>query len=147
MDTREVSAIISRTAESVSALEPGTLVQHIVLSEMLGVGRREEREKYYNMIQKLKTELRVKHGVFLKTQHKLGYEYVKAGDEIDICDGGVAQGVKRIVRSVRQMQDIRMDKINNEEKKAKTLRIANERASLIGLLKLGNAQQQKAIAN
>lgn len=51
-------------------------------------------------------------------------------------------GLRQYVGGVKQMQYIAVDKIANEPLKQRTIKIAQDRANIIGMLKMGGEQKQ-----
>jgi hypothetical protein len=129
-----VTKMIDDVAENISTFAKGTMLTHISLAEMLGS---EWRSATYNSrVQQLKQTLKCKCGLFLENKAKLGYVIVATGKEIDHVDGRFIKTVHRLQNTVRDMNYIRLDGMP-EENKQRTIRIAQDRANTIGLLKLG----------
>lgn len=145
MDTRQVNQIVSQVAENIAAMSPGAVIPHLVLGEMLEVDRLKEPQRYYNLISKIKTELMRQHGIFLRTEHKVGYAICLPGDEIDLCEGKCKKGIKTIVRAGIETSQIRLNKIQDEAKRQKTLNGANKIGNIIGLLKMGGTANKSIV--
>jgi len=140
MDTRQVNVIISEAAKKIAGIELGTSLPHLVIEEMLGVQRLEEPQKYYRLVSKLRNELIRDYGIFLETDHKIGYRTCKRGDEIKLCAGEVRSGIRKIWKATAKTQFIRVDEIKDSEKRAQTIAMAQKLANLTGMLKAGQVE-------
>jgi hypothetical protein len=143
LDSRENSFIVNSTVEKIIAIEQGTPLSHLVLSEMLQT--KAKTHKYYGLIAKLKTKLRTEYGLFLKNINRMGYEIALPGDEIHLCVGAVQKGVKAIVRGIKETSDINLEKITDNKKRAFTVQSAQKMSNLYGMLKMGGVIETKAI--
>jgi hypothetical protein len=133
---------ISEAAEAISKMAEGTTLTHIVLSEMLE--ERPRTQAYYSMVRRLKNELMREYAIFLGTEIKVGYRIAESGTEIDIPDSKCKRAVNQFVKAVREMQYINIEIIKDEILKQRTIRIVQDRANVIGLLRLGEPRQIEA---
>lgn len=144
MDTREVNRLINEAAKNISSIAPGTTIPHLSMGELLGVQRHADKEKYYNMVGKLKKELQSVYGLFLRTETKIGYSIVMPGDEIDLCLGEFNAGKKKMWRATARTSCIRIDNIIDDAKRAQTISKAQKMANILGLLRFGQDRQMLA---
>lgn len=133
---------ISEAAEAISKMAEGTTLTHLALSDMLG--ERPKTQAYYSMVRRLKNELMREYSIFLGTEIKVGYKIAESGTEVDIPDSKCKRATNQYVRAVKEMQYIDLDKIKDDVLKQRTVRIAQDRANLIGLLNLGKPRQIEA---
>jgi hypothetical protein len=143
LDSRENAFIINSAVEKIVAVEQGTLITHIALSEMLQSKAKSAR--YYQLIIKLKNKLRMEHNLFLKNVNRMGYEIALPGEEIHLCIGTLQKGVKTIVRGIKETSDIDLDKITDNTKRTFTVQSAQKMSNLYGMLKMGGMIETKAI--
>ncbi len=137
MDTRKINQIVSEVASNIAGMTPGTTITHLVLSEQLQVDRLTEPGSYYSRVTKLKNELIRQHGIFLRTEHKIGYAVVLPGEEIQLCEGEYIRGYKTMRRAIGKTGNIRVEKITDQAKRTETIQKAQLMANKIGLLKMG----------
>jgi hypothetical protein len=142
MDTRKVNYIIAEASEKIASIEHDTVIVHLVMGEILGVQRQDEPQRYYMLARKVKSELEREYGIFLETVSKVGYRIVPKGNEINQCIGEAESGIKKIYRATAKTQYIRVDAIEDAEKRTKTIQIAQNMANMIGML---NAGQKRLI--
>lgn len=145
MDTRQVNVIIERACEKISVMEPGTIITHIVLEEMLEVKRLTDKEKYYSRVSKLRNELRNNYGIFLRTETKVGYSVCKRGKEIDLCLGKVRAGINKIRRGTVEAQYIRVDQITDDGERQRTIAESQKMANILGLVRMGQPQEREKL--
>lgn len=141
MDTRQVHQKVSQVAVNISAMSPGTTISHLVLCEMLEVDRIKEPQRYYHLIAKVKIELIRQHGVFLQTEHKVGYAICLPGEEIDLCEGEYTAGYNKMRRAAAKSTLIPIAKITDLDKRRKTIERAQAMTNCLGLLRLGGEQK------
>ena len=146
MDSRSINVIIDEAMRKIIEIEPGTIIPHLVLSELLDINYAEERDKYYGLVSRLKKELIRNHGIFLKTEHKMGYSLSKRGEEIDLCYGEMVSGVKKVGRAVSKTAFIRVDEIKDSQNRERTIVTAQKMANTFGLLRLGQPKDSKHYA-
>lgn len=133
-----VATKVSEAVVKILAMEKGTVIHHTVLAEM--AGERWGTNKYYSFINNLMGKLK-DNGVFLENENRIGYRIAASGEEIDTCNNGFQRGVKKMTNSVKDMAYIRVGDIKDEQKRQRTIQIAQSRANLIGMLKLGGAKE------
>jgi len=135
MDSANVQKIVSEAVDKIRAVANGTIVTHLTLEEMTGVSRAKEPQRYYRIVSKIKKELQRDCGLFLSTEQKLGYKITERGKEIDLCDGKYLKGIKQSVKAISEMQYIRVDEINNETLRNRTIQVAQSRMNTMTMLK------------
>lgn len=107
MDSQYLESIITDSANSISKMERGTIIPHLVLAELLKVKPKES--PYYQRVLKLKKKLEDDFHIFIRTEHKLGYYLCKPGEEIDNVAGSFMQGFGRMRKSVARTRNIILD--------------------------------------
>lgn len=138
MDTRKINDIVDEAAEKISSIAEGTILPHVVMEDMLGTSRLDNKERYYSLMGKLRDQLKQRHGIFLKTERKVGYSIALAGEEIDLCAGKVESGIKRVWRGIAEANLIRIDNIADADKKQRTISKAQKMSNILGLLRAGS---------
>lgn len=126
---------VNEAARAISEMASGTTLTHIAMAEILG--ERPKTQGYYSMVNRVKRELMQGHSVFLATEIGVGYKIAEPGTEIDVPDAKCKRATNQYVRAVKEMQHIDIDRIKDDCQKQRTIRIAQDRANLIGLMKLG----------
>ena len=128
--------VVNEACDAIKEMATGTTLTHVVLAEMLKSSPR--TQVYYNMVTRLRKQLVRDHSIFLGTNTRIGYVIAEPGQEIDIQDNKCKKATNQYVKAVKGMQYINVDKITDEQLKQRTLRIAHDRANIVGLLRLGN---------
>jgi hypothetical protein len=141
---RTANIVISEAAENISKMSKGTTVTHLVMAQMLET--KWKTPQYGVRVSQLRKRLRDVNGVFLVTEHKVGYRIANEGEEIEVCDSKCLKGIKFYRNGVKDMNQIRIDSISDPAKRNKTIQVAQNRANLLGLLKLGNSDNTNKIA-
>jgi hypothetical protein len=145
MDTREVNQLVEKAVESISTMTPGTTVSHLVLGDLLKADRKQDPGSYYSRVGKVRKDLMQEHGIFLQTEHKIGYTIVVPGKEIDHCRGDYIRGYKKMVGAVKNTSNINMEKIKTEADRRRTIEGAQQMASMVGMLRMGTGEVREAI--
>jgi len=127
----------------IAAIQPGTTIPHLVMENMLGVQRLNQPQRYYRLVRMVKTDLERNYGLFLHTEKAIGYSILAPGDEIGECVQDIRRGTKRILRGAVRSQLIRVEKIEDAEKRTKTINMAQRTANLAMMLKNGLAEFTK----
>ncbi len=137
----EKQKLINESCISIREMAPGTLLSHIVLAQMLDETPR--TQGYYNMVRRLSEQLKRDHSIFISVSHKIGYVIAEPGQEIDIQDTKCTRATNQYVKAVKGMQYIDIDKIKDERLRQRTLNIAQSRANIISMLRMGTAEVKK----
>jgi hypothetical protein len=119
----------------------GTQITHLTLAGLLEEPYR--TGGYYNMANRMIKQLRQKHSIFLGVEWNVGYKIIEPGREIDHQDGKCSRATKQYVRAVKGMNYINIDGITDEPLKQRTLKIAQDRANVIGLLRMGSPEAKQ----
>jgi hypothetical protein len=143
MDISERSKRIEEAAVKINNMSRGITIVHVVEADMLGVNYKST--KYWTMHSSLNRLLIKNYGIFLSNVNREGYKIMESGHEIDIPDSQCARSIRRYSKAVKDMNHIRIDTIKDEQLKQRTIRIAQDRANTLGLLKLGTVT--KAISD
>lgn len=130
MDSNKSYKLIQDTCDHLVTLPRNQTVLHNVLANMLGVKPRQQT--YYQLVIKLKRQLIQDYGVFLATEHKVGYRIVNYGEEIGLCEGEFISGAKRMKRAVVKTNYIRVDELP-EAAKSIALEKAQKMSNLMHL--------------
>lgn len=133
--TNEIAKRILEAAEVISQFPRGQVIDHLQMEALIGESRLGRRGRFYDMVSKLKSHLRVAHGIFLRTLHKTGYQIVEPGSEINITLGAFQRGVRTTGRAVAHTQMIRIQDILDMEKRRETLDTSNKMANIHGMLR------------
>ena len=67
----------------------------------------------------------------------IGYKIAESGHEIDVQDRKCKKANGLYSKAVKGMQYINIDSIKDDTLRQRTVRIAQDRANVLGLLKLG----------
>ena len=130
MDTNKVNEILNVALDSIVKLPKNQTVLHNVLATLLHAKPR--TQFYYNMVKKLRKQLIADYGIFMETEHKVGYRIVNPGEEIGMCEGEFISGAKRMKRAVVKTNYIRVDALP-EAAKTETLEKAQKMSNLMHL--------------
>lgn len=141
----QISQIIEEAANNIKDMSPGTVLPHLVVSELLDVDRLAEKQTYYNRVSKLSKELKRQWGIFLRTEYNVGYVIAQPGNEVDLCEDKFLRGVKVMNRAVVDANFIRIDNIKDTDKRRRTIDRAQLMANKVGLIKLGTVDRQQII--
>ena len=133
---------VMEVAEKIHHVGVGNTYPHAVIAEMLGVDK--GTRAYYGLVVKLKRLLRRNYGVFCDTINKVGYRIVTPGDEIKVCEGEYVQSVRRMARAVLSTNLIRLEKIEDQNKKAQTLDGIQRMANIYGMIRASQPLITKA---
>jgi len=131
---------VTEAAEAISGMQRGTMLPHLTLGELLGEPAR--TQGYYGMVGRLKRALMQEHAVFLVAEFRVGYKIAEPGMEVDVPDAKCKRATNSYTRAVKEMQYIDLDGIKDEPLKQRTLRIAQDRANVVGLLRLGGGDRR-----
>ena len=132
---------INEAVEAIGEMSQGTLLTHIALAEILGT--KPKTGDYYSMVGRLKRALMRECSIFLATSCRIGYMIAEPGTEIDVPNAKCDRATRQYVRAVKDMQHIDIDRIKDDMLKQRTVRIAQDRANVIGLLKLGGGDRKQ----
>lgn len=134
---------INEACESIKVMARGTTLTHIALAEILGAPNR--TGEYYSMVSRLRKQLERDYSIFLGTSTRIGYVIAEPGTEIDIPNNQCDKATRQYKRAVRRMQHIDIDKITDDQLRQRTIRIAQDRANTIGLMRLGSTGAGKML--
>lgn len=137
----EKKKLVDDACEAIKQMAKGTMLTHLTLAEMLGETNR--TAGYYSMVTRLKKQLVSEHSIFLSSSNRVGYAIAEPGTEIDVADTRCKRGLRQYVGGVKQMQYIAVDKIADEPLKLRTIKIAQDRANIIGMLKMGGGESKQ----
>jgi len=140
----ELKKNIEMAAEFISKMEKGTMITHICMADMLGV--KYKTNVYYNAVRKLDNKLKQDYGIFIEINCKIGYEIKELGKEIDLQAKKCDKAVNSYKKAVSDMRYINIEAIKDQQKRERTIRIAQEKANILGLLKIGTAKQEALIS-
>ena len=128
--------LIEDTAIKVSEMSKGTLVTHLLLSELVGVpyGNARTRPKYYRAISGLQKKLILNHQTFLTLSPKQGYVITPPGSEIDNCQEKARRGFRQIARGVNNAQHIDLEAMQ-EKARTRTIEKVQKMGNVLGLMK------------
>lgn len=135
---RELVDIFVTEVAQKSKDTPNALFSHLEISSAIGIpyilnGR--TNPTYQGWVQYAKKRLISKHGLFLDSVTSVGYTLTPPGDEIEVCNKGIKRGVKQVVDGLKKIQHIDLSKIDNEDKRNKTIEGANKASNTYALLK------------
>lgn len=136
MGKGDASTVIEAIGK-ITAIHPGTTIPHLVMEEMLGVQRLKEPQRYYRLVRMVRADLERNYGLFLHTEKAIGYSILAPGDEMGECIQDIQRGTKRIVRGAMRSQLVRVERIEDPEKRTKTINMAQRTANLAMMLKNG----------
>lgn len=117
---------------------PGALFLHLEISNAIGipyVSNGRTNPNYQAWVQYAKNRLIKKHSLFLDSVTRVGYVLTPPGDEIEVCNKGIKKGVNKIVKELEKIQRINLSKIDNEDKRNKTIEGANKASNTYALLR------------
>lgn len=129
---------IEEASGTIVNMAKGTMITHLSMAELLGV--QYKTPKYNSMVNRLSKALK-KQGVFLDNEKRVGYKLVESGKEIDVQDRKCHKARRQFAKAVKEMQYINVDAIKDNMLRQKTIRIAQDRANILGMLKLGENKQ------
>lgn len=131
---KENELAVTKAVEHISQIALGTTITHLQLLTLLDCA--EKDGKYRSRLQLLKNNLIQKHGIFLKTLHKIGYELVKNGRQIDMCMGEYLGGIKKLGKAVIKSQYIPLNQLDNADKNI-AVEQSQKMANLFGMMNNG----------
>jgi len=135
MDQNKRAEIINSAVRSVSSMGFGTTITHLAMERFVGIKRQEEPKRYYGMVRSMREVLMREHGIFLETEPKTGYVISRPGEEVDLCLGDFLSGARRMGKAVQKAQYIRVDRIEDDVKRAATIHKSQKMANVLGMLK------------
>lgn len=135
-DTRTINELCINASNNIAKMQFGTIVTHEVIESMLNVKRGKD-QVYYDRVSKLRFFLMKDHGIFLEQVTGTGYRISMPGDEIKLCEGRAIKGINQIHRATVETIYIKMDRITDTVKRARTIETAQKIASLNGMIRLG----------
>jgi hypothetical protein len=132
-----VSVTVKQAAENISNMARGTVLSHIALTEMLEANKRQ----YSSRVNSLNKALKSEYGIFLQNERGVGYRISLPGDEINVCEGRCNRGKRQFLNGVKDMNKIDISKIADKSKLDRTIKITQEQANLVIMLKFGVTAQ------
>jgi hypothetical protein len=135
MDRNKRAEIINSAVQSISSMGFGTTITHLAMEKFVGIKRQEEPQRYYGMVRSMREILMREYGVFLETEPKTGYVISRPGEEVDLCLGDFLSGARRMGKAVQKAQNIRVDRIEDDIKRAATIHKSQKMANVLGMLK------------
>jgi hypothetical protein len=133
----KVMELINILADKIKEMEPGSVLSHLYLSSEIGVPYRAGQgtnNNYFSWVTKLKHKLIDEHGIFLTSVSGVGYKITDPGDEYEVCKKKISSGIRQVGRGAAESQKIRLEKIEDEQKRNNTISQVQKFANLVGLL-------------
>lgn len=128
--TEEKNRAVALIVENLKQMNPGTIVPWTVLEQLVGCTKRED---LYPLLSRVKKEM-AREGIFLSTQHNVGYKIVPRGEEWKYTKGIYFKGIKVVKKAIVYTNAINISAIKDEASRITTIAESQKMSNVYGLL-------------